>query len=412
MKKFLVASALASTITASAFAVSNDSDFKVKLNGAFNFQSAFSNQSNMQDQNGNALPRDKKLATDYHSKTAFLTKAKIAVTAENETDCGLKYGAKITLLPQTKKTTNYSFIFVETNEVGRFELGSAEKASQRFDLDGLSIAAATGDDWTSYYNVNPNNYNINYLVIEDDSIDNQNTLPGGAAEKSRKITYISPEWNGLQLGLSYIPDSSNVGDGVLINKPGTEGSKYKLTAQGNAIVPVRDAVSWAVKYTHDFNQDLSGELAVNGDYGKPARVEATSNDTPYAARHKLNTVKVGAKLSYQNFTLAGSYGTWGKSLAEKKDGKVKTTTKYSLGGTYSYGPAKISYNFYETNRQGNKMNSHVVGTSYELAPGLMPYAEIARINVKGKGTVSATDLTPVKDKRHGTVGILGAKLVF
>ena len=125
------------------------------------------------------------------------------------------------------------------------------------------------------------------------------------------------------------------------------------------------------------------------------------------------------------FSLAGSYGDWGKSNTLTASNSKKTYY-YDLGAAYEYGPfgASVTY-LYSSVDCGtvgadvaggsaginggcaavgkNKFDDVSVGVDYKLAPGLTPYAEVTWYDENPVGTVN---------DNKGYVVIVGTQLNF
>ena len=389
MKKILGVAAL-SLLCTSALA----GDVNVKMRGAFDFQFGYKKQSKLLDKKtGKYVSANKK---NY----AFDTDAGLMAEISSEAN-GVNYGGRIVVKPTARRTTSSSYsgshIFVE-HSAGRLELGTDYNAASKMQITGYDIAAATGDDWSNFVG---DNYNgASYLETVDFFVDNLKK----DGEASRKITYFTPEVYGLTLGVSYIPDTANTGDGAL-NATNTDlGVKQKDFGRK---MHVKDAFAGGLSWKYNVGS-TSVQVAATGEYGSPAEKKFVNNGKNYKVR-KLSSYNIGAKVKYDQFSVAGSYGNWNKSfLAKGLDDKKNNTKFYTAAVAYNQGPIGASVTMFNSKHRTNKLRAITVGTDYKLMPGLKPYAEVTYFSTR-PGKIAKADGSK---KTNGTVAILGAMLQF
>ena len=442
MKKLLLLAAATTMLSAGAYAgdVSIDSDdLKLQLLGRFNFQGGAAKQSKISGSNQNISTNRKNFAFNSNAFTAA------RITSEHE---GLKYGAQLALSTATRGTStpvyDRSHIFVESNW-GKIELGSSFSSTAKMAITAFDIARATGDDGTNYF--------ANYVAVGVPDTDSQVTTPTtpgffldsnnfdqSNGESSRKVTYYTPEMNGFQVGVSFIPDSGNLGNGPLKSSdsynndviytapsaPLNGGTTQDVYTEKK---PVKDAYTVALAYKHDISETMNFKISAAGEYGKAANrgVKTTTiKATPVAGQltpadvvtkatyklAKLATYNIGGIFTFDNYSLAASYGDLGKSMTSSQVlGSKRGTKFYTVGASYVQGPVGASLVYSKAKQYGNTMDIYVLGTDYKLAPGLLPYAEVAYFN--GKASLPAVyQSTASKQKFNGWVFVLGAKLAF
>jgi len=219
--------------------------------------------------------------------------------------------------------------------------------------------------------------------------------------------------------LSYMPDEINRGQGnganlgVTPNPNGPDRSKNEPGLSQNI-------VSGGLNYDNKFG-DIGFTAAATGEWGQAEQ----------AIYNNLAAWNVGAKVSYMGWSLAGSYGDWGKSNTLKQDGS-NSTHYWDVGAAYEYGPFGFSVTYLNSmfdcgqsavvgsganssclTTGTNKFQSVSFGTDYKLAPGLTPYAEVTYFDenssILGTAVPSATSRA---SRDTGTVGILGTQLNF
>ena len=437
-KKILLVTASTIAISASAIAsnVSSTetpvvSDLKVKLNGFAHFQAAHRTQSKLKGAEKNV--------SSHRRAFAFYNDAAMVAQVSNEAN-EMTYGAKIVLVPTAKRknapTYNGSHIFLKS-DFGKIEVGSPIPSSANMIIDEGTIYAGSGN-WDNYAN----------LALSDSRASNSKAKPSFAtysdffldsklatsldskkysAEPSRSISFYTPKFNfgestKVQVGMTYIPDSSNTG----ADSPSTHSSgKDKHTLEipmsnaGPAIDrfeidrTVKDAVSAGFTLEQNFTDGVDFKMALTGEYGKAAgkAKRFTTKDDPNPTEFKLNnlrTYNIGAVLTVGNFSYSGSFGSLGKSLTTPEFHKTGRKTDYYSGAVaYKQGPFAASVSYFKSNQFKNTVDAVSIGTHYLLAPGFKPYAEISGFSLKGRPEFHPE---ASKKKTRGTVALIGAKL--
>ncbi len=204
----------------------------------------------------------------------------------------------------------------------------------------------------SYYRPNsnePSGYHLSqFRALKDDSFE--------GVEDANKINYFSPNFSGFQLGLSYAPNSSNIGI-------------TKQTARDAAYTKISDIFSAAAIYSQDFD-NLTVDLSTTVESGKSKNFQ----------RKGLFAYDVGGSLSYFGFNVGAAYGNWGNSLRpEVGDYAIAGKSDYyTLGISYKFGPFAASITGIKSRFQNNKYRATSFGFDYKLTRNLMPYFELTK----------------------------------
>ncbi len=384
---------------------------KVTVGGYANFEAAYAAQD-LDNQNINAAARTQR-------GQSFRNDTMIAFKIDGKNDSGLGYGGEINLLADTSvdvqgRGANASKTVVYLDGMwGRFELGSNVGADGTMKVDAASIARATGGingDWNYFANVGDQYLAQAALPLAYGRLDGANTnFTGNHTEENlNKVTYYTPRFSGFQLGVSYLPDQINRGQGFVGTNFG--GNTNGPNTFSNTLGQSENIFTGGLSYDNKFG-DIGFAAAATGEWGRAQQ----------DAYHDLAAWNGGAKLSFMGFSLAGSYGDWGSSNTLKAD--HSDGTKYwTAGGAYEYGPfgASVTYlsskfdcgnstaaNGNTANCVGtgkNKFQNVSGGLDYKLAPGLTPYAELSYFNQDDRSS-SALD-------NRGYVGIVGTQLNF
>ena len=314
----------------------------------------------------------------------FRNDSEVSFKADGKSDAGLNYGAQADLEADVTVDANgqglnasRTFVYLDGG-FGRVELGSNTGAAQTLKVDAGNVAAGTGGingAWSYFANMPAGSFittsklplaHGSTAVVGDESVDNIN-----------KITYYSPRMAGVQLGLSYAPDSADRGQSASRTDAdaGQSGDNFDV------------ALSYANQY-----DDLSVAAAATGQFG--------SAET--AAAEDLAAWNVGASLGYAGFSVAGSYGDWADSLAASG----ADANYYTAGVAYEVSAFAASVTYLNStidNGTDSDFSNVTVSADYKLAPGLTPYAEVSVYEFDQAGTAADNE---------GTVAILGTQLAF
>jgi outer membrane protein OmpU len=437
MKKLLLCTtALVSLAASSAFAGAEG--MKVEFSGMSKFTGANLSQDSDHKGNYSFSPNQK--------STTFFTKSKVALKAEGTAD-DLTYGAVFRLKLVTNSSNSASdtradrsHIYLDTN-AGSVHLGSNASVSSFLQRDASTIASATGGidgDYSDFANTSVLKTNLTDAqaktldgkkdLLSDFSITGVDTLANryDDGESARKISYLSPRIENVQLGVSFTPDMRNTG--VKDNEAERNGSSAKYFA---GQVNVRNLWSLGLNYKNTFN-DVTVDFSVVADKGTSNRqqdIYSINGNTYTSAKfNDLQTYSVGGIVSTNGFSLAASYHNDGKSLTAKEgtdaSGKTSVLPKlhsdwWTVGLGYENGPMSTSLTYlsgqkkYNGSNIGNdtdivKVKSQIVslGVDYEVVPGLTPFAEVTM------ATYKPNKETTTISKSKSTVFMIGTKLKF
>jgi len=313
----------------------------------------------------------------------FRNDSEISFRADGKSDMGLNYGAQVDLEADVTADANgqglnasRTFAYVDGG-FGRFEMGSNTGAAQALKVDASNIATGGIDgDWVQFVTIPGASFITSAaLPLAHGSV---TTLNDETKDNINKISYYSPRFSGVQLGVSYAPDSADRGQSVTRtdSNAGQSGDNFDV----------------ALNYAGQWN-DLTVNAAATGQFGT-AEV-ATAND--------LGAWNIGADVTYAGIKVAGSYGDWSDSLAASN----VDSTYWTAGLGYDFGPVGTSVTYLnstiETGAVSNDFTNVSVGADYKLAPGLTPYAEASFYDFDAVGTAN---------DNQGSVVILGTQLAF
>ncbi|HCR86064.1 MAG TPA: hypothetical protein DIV86_05240 [Alphaproteobacteria bacterium] len=319
----------------------------------------------------------------------------INITAAGSTE-NFDYGAVVELNADIDEdvegdggNADKTYLFAESDNFGRVELGANTGAEGALEVDASNIARATGGidgNWWHYvdtdgvsstagadltssvFSIKPN------LVLDNNEATTQDAT---------KITYYTPRFSGLQLGVSYVPDSGDIGS----------GANLSLKNNGDA----ENVFTGGVNYEANM-EGVGLTLAAVGETGE---AEATGTED-------LNAYSLGGKVEVAGFSVAGNWADQGDSLSAV--GSDTESTYWTAGAAYENGPAGVSVTYFNGERDATgtandtETTNLVVGADYQLAPGFTPYVEAAFFELED-GAAGTQD-------NDGSVVLLGAELSF
>lgn len=441
MKKLLVTTALCSLFSASAFAAHGHKHHAktvekqpeaaavaeakagpvLKIGGLFTGEVGYAKQKKEYTtlKNGGVTPNGSKAGID--------TRTAVYAHFENATDSGMKYGAHVGVQGTSKSSSragssslDTTYMFMENN-MGRVELGSNSSAAESMVVGADSIARGAGGidgTWILHPSLATTGAKSEAGKISENGArgfkfgpslvaeSHSGSDPRTGHEKSRKLTFYTPEMNGFQAGISYIPDYRNSGQDSYVDLAEEYAGKYYSKLM------LKNVFAAGVSYKHSMG-DHKFKVSAVGEYGKTRSgsdadvgvgdnkvyTSSAADIKAKAKYHDLKSYILGAQWNYREYGLAASYGNQGKSLMLKNEAemwvansfkgatdntealgtneKIKGTHFWTVGASYNQGPAAMSLTYMQSKRNTNKMKLISLGADYMLAPGLNPFAEVS-----------------------------------
>ncbi len=412
MKKILLCTtALAGLVASSALA----GDLNITVGGNSKFE-AGARQFNKNHSKEFPL-------TANQNSAAFFTTSKAAVNVTNKTENNLTYGASIRLQVATNQSNgadkesrmDRSHLFLDS-DFGSVQLGTNVAASKLMQVSAANIAAGTGGidgDFDKFLNldsdsqgnaaedddVKANSFIADVAILGVDTLSNRKD---GRSESADKITYLSPRVEGVQAGVSYVPDLSNGGNSVDAKTLADSNPTYL----GNTM-RIRNLWSFGLNYKNTFNE-VDVQLAAVADMGRSRAKNVLGQDV--ATMNNLKTYSVGGVVGMNGFSAALSYSNDGNSALPKGVddtalGHFKSDW-WTTGVAYKAGAMSTSLTFLSGSKgyTDAKLKTQVVslGADYEVAPGFKPFAEVTYAKLKPTSV----------DSINATVLILGTRVKF
>lgn len=315
----------------------------------------------------------------------FQNDTEVHVKVDGKSDNGLGYGAVIELEADVSADADGEGVNADKTYIylsggwGRFELGSNVGPTKTMKVDASTFARATGGidgDWYDFiHTAGVGLTQLGYLVSPDLPSD-FGRATFGDSEDATKINYYSPVFSGFQLGLSFTPDTGDVG---------------QVPQSGDVnFAQAENVFGLGLSYTGKFQQ-IGVKLSATGEIG----------ESESALQEDLGAYALGASFSYLGFTFGGSWGDWGDSYQAVNSNN--DADFWNLGLAYDFGPFGASIGYIDSENAGNESQNLVIGADYKLAPGLVPYAEVSFFELDSAGTANDND---------GTVFLVGTQLNF
>ncbi len=362
MKKLL----LGTTALATAFALSMSdahAQLELTIGGTVDFQAGYA------DQDLDAGTRDYLFQVE---------ETELKISGDFVADNGLSYGVVVELLGDVSDSNDNKGVNADETYLylggsfGRFEMGSTNGAAQNLTVSTANFARATGGvsgDWYQYVS----GRGVGFIVQPEIFSAGLTTTSGdNTAEDANKISYYTPRFSGFQLGASFTPDLGDVGTAAAFSGDSNVGQAETVWDAG-------------LNYTGEFS-GVGLAAAATGQFGEG---EATSDD--------LRAYNFGLNLSYQGFTVGGSYGIWDETPITSDDSDY-----WDVGAAFETGPFGFSVTYLDsTLNDSNDLQNISLGADYQLAPGLVPYVEVNFFELDPAGTASDND---------GTVVLVGTQL--
>ncbi len=361
----------------------------------------------------------------YASTTRFILRFNADGTADN----GLRYGVRVRLDDNERFGNSAGSLYgdaalrtrggIYIRELwgyvrggwGEVRAGESPIVFNLLSFDAPNAALGVDGDWDRYVFSGTGSLGVatnfnNSIVTRDNS-----GHPSG-------LTYILQNFHGFSFGLTYAPT--------------TQG--FERTAdldENNA--GFSDLVSIAAQYRGEFSGVRVGVSgAVNFASAEPSAIGGIAND-----REDLLEWRVGGMVGYGGFTLSGFYANAGDSgyrTTAVLTNQADDFEAWAVGGAYTVGPWNFAVNYIEGHGDPIGLHSATVftggvdtgfgtrdeassmavggGVSYNLAPGLTPYATVVyfeneSILTSNSGVNGVTDFS-----NDGVVGTVGVTFTF
>lgn len=395
----------------------------------------------------------KSLAGVYDSKYQnenhrdFLTASEVHLDIVRETNHDVEYRAFIQLRTSTDDRLNADRVHMSAKtKYGLIDIGDNDGASdllayytpnlgfgQAVDGFGQSVDA----DFTSFVD------GASASQIGPKALD---------TEAATKITYFSPRFWGLRVGISYAPEFDK-GERIVRTKKDDLSSVAPGPSE-NPQALNRDLIDYVQPNRNSgrdpdddnfrrgdpesfFTRSFRDIIEVGANYNKKinnvwyrisggyVHGQNKSGATKEDSRKNINAWSVGAEIDFnRNFRIGGSY------VDNQHSGQLKRLHSqdrkaFNFGAVYESGPWGVSGNFIiedlgGSNTHGSgKYHAFGLGTTYQLAPGIMVGSDLifyerkfGRDPLNPSKSIAPSGLPADKHKDKGYVWLVGTELDF
>lgn len=371
---------------------------KVKLGGVLEFQSIFNKNNGASNQ---------RIVSKNNKSFGFNTSGNMFVDYQLVSDNNIKYGSKIALELTSANDRGVPFSIYAESNLGKIEAGSDRSAGQKMKITGYAASCAVGNGWNSRIKSSPYPNLVGYATSFCSFLDAKMRSPY-KVEYSRKITYFTPkmnlnESNNIQLGISYIPDSSNMGYDTI-----QHDAKHTPVSASKYNFVIKNGLSYGITHIGEFSEIASIRTSFVGERGQPIGFKKTTKEKSDIKFKDLNTYVLGTEIKYDKCAVSGSYGNYNRSLTSQEvDLRGKETYIYAIGGKYNFDKYATSLSYFGSNHKNNKFNATTLGLDYNIAQGLKSYVQITYYEAHGKYLKKSTLKS---DNSKGTLVVAGAKV--
>src|SRR6056297_432996 len=261
--------------------------------------------------------------------------AEIVFTPSVTLDNGMTFGVNIQLEGQTAgDQMDETYMYVESDTMGRIEVGNTNSAGYKLSVGAPSVGFGINSPSPSAFH--PTAFSPVATGFGLTAFGSSATEVNGNKDIPR-ISYFSPSFNGLTLGVSYAPGQAQDTNGLVNHNAG-----------------LNDVFDIGVNYSQTFgNVDVEvGARWGTGDAGTTLNFVANPGGLPSTAVLQPaitqpgdpETWAVGGRLGVAGFTFGGSYAenTTGAAFG------IGDNEGWSLGVTYDLaGPWTVGFDTYQ-----------------------------------------------------------------
>jgi predicted porin len=294
-------------------------------------------------------------------------------------DNGVVVGFRVELEGATDSDQiDESYLFVETR-FGRIEMGAINNAAYRMHYEApeaFSRGWLTDDGNLTNNVINP----TTSASLDSAIIGTQNRF---FDNDSDKITYYTPRLEGFQVGLSYVPESSQ-----------------------DRNVPAQESIAYSRGFAvgANFVRNLGGvDVAASLGYFTWQGPPGAPDPDAYQG---------GLRLAYAGFTFGGSYariiggrsGSAGTNASASTAGTGLNRVEgraWNIGGMYTFGPASVSLTYANGRNDSSpaagpsfgddKFSGLSLGGKYVIGPGVSLEGVLFRAEFDGNGSAGSPD---------------------
>jgi predicted porin len=227
---------------------------------------------------------------------------------------------------------------------------------------------------------------------------------------SEKITYLSPRFGGIRLGLSYTPDNTE-----METVPG--GSVAANGGSGAGFAGSNNPATWSNLVAAGLNYDNKfGPISVQAAIGAERGILEGSSLVGTTRFGDRTSWQSGVVLGYAGLQLGGGYfeddnGIDATATGADASGKQRS---FGVGASYSMGPLTLASNWLHARRSRDpvgldeKLDRILVGARYALGPGIDLRSHVQYFDYKGAVLPANT----TANNNNGWIFVFGTFITF
>ena len=242
---------------------------------------------------------------------------------------------------------------------------------------------------------------------------------------SNKVTWISPSWGGLNIGVSFAPESVGLwanGDNAASTGGAARAANSPLTGE---LTRPKNLFEVAARW-----QGNLGPVAVDAMAGYlGSSVVKPGNGAAYAANvssvRGLSVFDAGLSLTFLGASVFGHISTGAMNgaatpVASLTSGRKKDGTVFAVGAQYSSGPYTVGTSWYQFEHQGvntagagnRDERGFAVGGQYTLVTGVDFFLEYLYGRVHQSGVNFVDSAGPSTNNNAAKTSMLVASMLF
>ncbi len=308
--------------------------------------------------------------------------AEIHFNGETTLDNGLTVGVNVEIQAEPDDNANSIAIDNEALDVeesyvyfsgnwGRVNIGAEDGAAYL-----LQVAAPSAD--SNIDGLDPEflfvNAPANFAASTSYATD-----PSGDADK---ITFLTPKFNGFQVGVTYSPDISqelateNLAGAETDNDTGEFDSHYEIAA----------------RYDGEFN---GVGVHFGAGYATASAEDATGTATGTVGSDDLDEYNIAGKLSFDAFSIGAAYHETNNGI--DTDGDVDT---FIIGGDYTSGAYRVGVSYLTSEGEDattgdDELDRLSIGAGYTYGPGMSFRGSVNFYEFDSDGDATDNDATSI-----------------
>jgi hypothetical protein len=306
----------------------------------------------------------------------LLQSAEIIFTPSVTLDNGLTFGVNIQMEGQNGMNIDESFMSVSSDTFGRLDIGSENSAGYKSmvgapGVTSMYINSPSISAFVPFSAVLPANFRQAALSSYTEVAGN-NDVP--------RISYYTPSFNGLTIGVSFAPESS-------ANASNTYGQNQNLDV-------ISDIFDIGVNYSQSFG---ATDITLAGRWGTGSAPDfvTTGGGTAANIASDPETWGIGFNVGFNGITVGGSW-TENDNGAIGGEGDQEGWSfgaTYDAAGPWSFEALTYQGEYSQTGTGGadETYEAYRIGASRDLGPGVDWDIYVAMVEADDEGT-AGTDL--------------------